>query len=97
MLSMSKQLWIFAGWCVLAGCATGSGQGEGPPATTRTAAATCMNRIDGERQQCEQQCPMASGNEHFSVQHKLAMENAACKERCAAASETQAMECKRRS
>jgi len=60
------------------------------------AAASCMNQVEAERQQCEARCPKATGNEHFTVQHKLAMEHAACKEECAAQIEKQAASCKGR-
>jgi hypothetical protein len=78
---------------MLLGCAAGGGT-AGQATGTKMVAASCSAQIDSQRQACEQKCPTATGNEHFSVQHKIAMENAACKESCAAASEQQAQSCK---
>jgi hypothetical protein len=80
---------------MLLGCAAGGGTSPGSQATgTKMVAASCSAQIESDRQQCEQKCPTATGNEHFSVQHKIAMENAACKQSCSDASEKQAMSCK---
>jgi len=93
-------LYVLAGFAVLLGCATsGDGGGTGAQAMAqgsnmKMTAASCMSQVDSERKQCEQKCPTATGNEHFSVQHKIAMENAACKESCAEASEERAAQCK---
>jgi|GEM_PF-4822416 hypothetical protein len=53
-----------------------------------------MSQIEAQRQECEARCPKATGNEHFTIQHKLAMEHAACKEECAAQIERQSGSCK---
>lgn len=102
MLSWSKQLYVVVGSAVLIGCAasggsaggTGSAQAMREGAGMKLAAASCASQVKTELEQCEQKCPTATGNEHFSVQHKIAMENAACKERCAEESEKRAAQCK---
>jgi hypothetical protein len=100
MLSWSKPLYVVVGSAVLLGCAASGGGGSAEAhgmkqgSGMKMTAASCMSQIDGERKQCEQQCPTATGNEHFSIQHKIAMENAACKEQCAATLEERAAQCK---
>lgn len=98
MRSWSKQLGVLIGSCVLLGCATSDGGDAGAASTQgagmKMAAASCMSQVDTERTQCEQKCPTATGEEHFSVQHKIAMESSACKERCEESSEQRAMTCK---
>lgn len=104
MRSWSKHLIVFAASCVVLGCAS-SGGSDTPPGTMnaqgqaqaggeKMAASGCMNHADGQRQQCEQKCPAAKGDEHFSIQHKLAMEHAACKEQCGEAHREHSMGCK---
>lgn len=95
MRSWSKQLCVLVGSYVLMGCATND-DGGAPSSGSgmKVAANSCMTQVEGDRKQCEQKCPAATGNEHFSMQHRLAMENTACKEQCAAQGEQQAMACK---
>jgi hypothetical protein len=81
----------------LLGCATGGterGDAGEQTANMKMAGASCMNVATSSRQECEQKCPKATGSEHFSMQHKLAMEYSACTERCAADMESEAMRCK---
>lgn len=103
MLSWSKRLYVVVGSAVLLGCAASGGGGSNTQAQPsamnqgsgmKVAATSCMSQVDGERKQCEQKCPTATGNEHFSVAHKIAMENAECKERCAETLEERAAQCK---
>jgi len=94
MRSWSKRLYVFLGSCLLLGCAAGGGSAGHQATGAKLSAASCSAQIESQRQQCEQKCPTATGNEHFSVQHKIAMENAACKDSCAEASEQQGMSCK---
>ena len=95
MHSWSKQLCVFVGSCLLIGCAaSGGGDSGASGATMKMAANTCSAQIENDRKQCEQECPTATGDEHFSIQHKIAMQNSACKEECEAASEKQAMTCR---
>lgn len=95
MRSWSNVLCALTGSCVLLGCASNGSDSAGtsPDAKMTMAAATCAN-LQTQRQQCEKGCPTVTGEEHFSVQHKIAMENSACKERCAEASNQQATSCK---
>jgi hypothetical protein len=98
MKRLSKPVCVILGLGVLAGCASSGGEGgtardakmEGG---AKMAAVNCMSRIDSERQACEQECPTPTGREHFSVQHKIARENAECKEQCAATRAQQASQC----
>lgn len=95
MLSWSKQLYVVVGSVVTLGCATsGSGGGDTSGTGMKMAAGSCTTQIESELKQCEQKCPTATGNEHFSVQHKIAMENTACKESCAEALEERSAQCK---
>jgi hypothetical protein len=99
MSSWSKILFMLAASCLLWGCATGgneSGTGSAgdQSASTQMAANSCMSQATSARQECEQKCPKATGSEHFSMQHKLAMEYAACTERCSGKMESEAMRCK---
>lgn len=98
MVSLSKTLCALLASCAFVGCATNTGSGEvGKTASAspaKTAAASCMSQIEAQRQECEARCPKATGNEHFTIQHKLAMEHAACKEECAAQIERQSGSCK---
>jgi hypothetical protein len=90
---MTKLMGVILGLSVLAGCATGpSGEGE-RQAAAKVAAATCVSKADAAKLTCEQGCPTATGNEHFSVQHKIARENLACKETCGAAHAQNASQC----
>lgn len=93
MLSWSRQLYVVAGSVVTLGCAT-SGGDAASGAGMKMAAVSCTTQIENELKQCEQKCPTATGNEHFSVQHKIAMENTACKESCAEALEERSAQCK---
>ncbi len=92
----SKLFCTFAVSGVLLGCAT-SGSESGDvgvqSANMKMAATSCMSQVTSGRQECDQKCPRATGSEHFSMQHRLAIENAACTERCAAAMESEAVRC----
>jgi hypothetical protein len=104
MVSLSKVLCAVLASCALMGCATNTGNGGASGEAGKTASAqrpggkvaasSCMSRMQAELEQCEAKCPKATGNEHFTIQHKLAMEYAACKEECATQIEKQAGGCK---
>lgn len=101
MLSWSKRLYVVVGFAVLLGCASPGGSGgavQGSAMSQRSgmkmAGSSCMTQLENERKQCEQKCPTATGNEHFSVQHKLAMENTVCKESCAESLAERTAQCK---
>lgn len=92
MTRLSKQLSLVLSMVLLSGCAT-SPAGGMQAGDAKMAAATCMSELDSARMACEQNCPTPTGNEHFSVAHKLARENIACKEQCAASREERAAQC----
>jgi hypothetical protein len=88
---MTKLMGVILALTFLAGCAASPG-GDGQ-AAAKVAAATCMSQADAARLTCEQGCPTATGNEHFSVQHKIARENLACKETCGTTHAQTAAQC----
>ena len=91
---MKKLMGVMLGFSVLAGCAAGPGGGESQAgAAAKVAAATCMSQADAAKLTCEQGCPTATGNEHFSVQHKIARENVACKDTCVSMHAQAATQC----
>lgn len=91
---MMKLMGVILGLTFLAGCAANPGGGESQAgATAKVAAASCMNQANAAKLTCEQGCPTATGNEHFSVQHKIARENLACKETCGTTHSQAAAQC----
>ena len=101
MRSWLKRLGILMTCYAVAACAatgeSGASQSGNAPVqsdSTQMAASGCMHQADQQRHQCEQKCPSAKGDEHFSMQHKLAMEHAACKQQCGAMHGEHATGCK---
>jgi hypothetical protein len=91
---MTKLMGVILGFIFLSGCAASPGGGESQTgAAAKVAAATCMNQADAAKLACEKGCPTATGNEHFSVQHKIARENLACKETCGTTHAQTAAQC----
>lgn len=91
---MTKLMGVILGLTFLAGCAANPGGGDNQAgAAAKVATATCMSQADSAKLTCEQGCPTATGNEHFSVQHKIARENLACKETCGTTHTQAAAQC----
>lgn len=90
---MKKLMGLILGLGLLAGCASSPGGGESQAGAAKVAAASCMSKADADKLTCEKGCPTATGNEHFSVQHKIARENLACKDTCGSAHAQTAAQC----
>ena len=91
---MTKLMGVILGLAFLAGCAANPGEGASQAgAAAKVAAATCVSQADAAKLTCEQGCPTANGNEHFSVQHKIARENLACKDTCGSTHAQTAAQC----